>query len=219
MRTALILVTALAAAWLPRADAAERSGADIVKSKCASCHETGKHGAPRIGDREAWVPRLKRGLDATVIAAIRGHGSMPARGGLAEITDAELRAAVLHLFNPAGPPPKPAPPPPLGPNQKIVDGTEVYLGLKPVRDGVYHLTVTLRDTATHAVVGDAQVEVTVSNPVMGDDTRKLDRTSVDKVVSYGNDFRISGREPHAITVHIRRPGNPRLIETRFDFKG
>src|SRR4051812_30965283 len=118
---------------------AARTGEQIVKAQCASCHEKGLHGAPRIGDRDAWIPRLKNGLDATVLSAIRGHGDMPARGGLANLTDPELRSAVLYLFNPAGPTPVPAAAPAPGPNQRVVDGMEVFLGMKPTSTGVYHL--------------------------------------------------------------------------------
>jgi cytochrome c5 len=75
-----------------------RSGEEVVKAQCSKCHETGKGGAPRIGDRDAWIPRLKDGLEGTVRSAMKGHGGMPARGGLADLTDAELRSAVIYLF-------------------------------------------------------------------------------------------------------------------------
>jgi cytochrome c5 len=77
---------------------AERTGEQVVKAQCIKCHQDGKGGAPRIGDRDAWIPRLKDGLDATVRSAIKGHGGMPARGGLADLTDTELRSAILYLF-------------------------------------------------------------------------------------------------------------------------
>jgi cytochrome c5 len=82
---------------------APRTGDEIVKAQCFKCHETGKGGAPKIGDRDAWVPRLKEGLDSTVRSAMKGHGGMPARGGMADLTDSELRSAVIYLFR--GPPP------------------------------------------------------------------------------------------------------------------
>jgi cytochrome c5 len=80
------------------APAAPRTGEAIVKAQCAKCHQAGKGGAPRIGDRDAWIPRLKTGLDNTVRSAMKGHGGMPARGGMADLTDAELRSAVIYLF-------------------------------------------------------------------------------------------------------------------------
>jgi cytochrome c5 len=87
-----------------RIKSAPRSGEEIVKAQCIKCHEAGKGGAPKIGDRDAWIPRLKEGLDSTVRSAIHGHGGMPARGGLADLSDAEMRSAVIYLFR--GPEPK-----------------------------------------------------------------------------------------------------------------
>jgi len=78
---------------------AERTGQKIVQAQCSKCHEKGKNGAPKIGDRDAWIPRLKDGLDPLVRSAINGHGAMPARGGLADLTDAELRNAITYMFN------------------------------------------------------------------------------------------------------------------------
>ncbi|MGE5665604.1 MAG: c-type cytochrome, partial [Betaproteobacteria bacterium] len=46
--------------------------------------------------------RVSQGLDAVTTAAIRGHDGMPSRGGLANITDAEMRKAVLYMFNQGG---------------------------------------------------------------------------------------------------------------------
>lgn len=86
--------------------AAERSGQQVVKAQCFKCHEEGKGGAPRIGDRAAWIPRLKNGLDATVRSAINGHGGMPSRGGLANLSDAEIRNAVVYMVNAASAPAK-----------------------------------------------------------------------------------------------------------------
>ncbi|MFN7087344.1 MAG: c-type cytochrome [Burkholderiales bacterium] len=76
-----------------------RSGEQIVNAQCSKCHQAGAGGAPRIGDRDAWIPRLKNGLDAVVRSAINGHGGMPARGGLADLSDAEIREAITYMFN------------------------------------------------------------------------------------------------------------------------
>lgn len=76
-----------------------RSGESIVKAQCVKCHEEGLNGAPKIGDRAAWIPRGIHGMDALVSSAIHGHGGMPARGGMADLTDAEMRAAVIYMFN------------------------------------------------------------------------------------------------------------------------
>ena len=76
-----------------------RSGRQIVDARCASCHATGTGGAPKIGDRTAWTPRASGGLDTLVASAIHGHGAMPPRGGMANLTDTEVRAAVVYMIN------------------------------------------------------------------------------------------------------------------------
>lgn len=88
----------------PAGAAAEgpRSGEQIVKQVCSGCHETGKSGAPKIGDRAAWTKRVSHGVEAVTASAIKGHAGMPARGGMANLTDPEMRAAVLYMFNAGG---------------------------------------------------------------------------------------------------------------------
>jgi cytochrome c5 len=76
-----------------------RSGEQIVQMRCSKCHEKGVNGAPKIGDQAAWIPRLKQGLDVAVRSAINGHGAMPPRGGVADLTDAEVRNAIVYMMN------------------------------------------------------------------------------------------------------------------------
>ena len=100
------MVNASGGKWTEPASAAElkaeRSGAQVVKMQCTKCHQDGKGGAPKIGDREAWSKRLSQGVDHAVQSAIKGHGGMPPRGNRADLTDGELRAAILYMFNPKG---------------------------------------------------------------------------------------------------------------------
>jgi len=92
--------------WIEPVDkvrpAATRTGQQLVRAQCSKCHQDGSGGAPLIGDRAAWAPRLKNGLDATVRSAINGHGGMPARGGMANLSDLEVRNAVTYMFDPGG---------------------------------------------------------------------------------------------------------------------
>ena len=81
------------------AQSRELTGEQVVRAQCVKCHEAGLHGAPKIGDRDAWIPRMKQGIEPLLRSAIRGHGKMPARGGMASFTDGEIRAAVLYMFN------------------------------------------------------------------------------------------------------------------------
>jgi cytochrome c5 len=75
-----------------------RSGEQLVKEKCGDCHLSGKDGAPIIGDRAAWVGRVSKGLEKVITSGIHGRGAMPARGGIADLSDAEMRAAVIYMF-------------------------------------------------------------------------------------------------------------------------
>lgn len=238
---AAFAAAALCVAGLAFAEA-ERSGEQIVNMQCVKCHGTGQFGAPRMDDRAAWAPRMRNGLDATVRSAIRGHGAMPARGGVADLTDTELRAAILYMFYPAGATFKAAPPESTvasAPNVRRVDDTDVFLGLTPAAsirasgseaerkmhggvpggDDVYHVNISLRDARSGGPISDAQVEVSVSDPVMGGETKKLNPVTLQGATSFGNYFRLTGREPHTLTVHVRRAHSARTLEAKFEFKG
>lgn len=210
------------------ARAAPRSGEQIVKMQCIKCHGSGVNGAPKIDDRAAWAPRMTQGLDATVRSAANGHGAMPARGGLANVTDDELRAAILYMFYPAGATLKPRDEPaPADPNHKSVGGLDVYLGItsaasapvkqaRPNGRGYYYLNITLRDPASKDYVKDAQVQARAASPVAGGDTKKLERVTTSGATSYGNFFRMEGAEPYTITVKVQRP-KEQPVETSFQF--
>jgi cytochrome c5 len=77
---------------------AARSGEYVVATQCAKCHRDGVNGAPRIGDKDAWVKRAAPGFDSLVRSAIAGHGGMPPRGGEADLTDEEMRQAITYMF-------------------------------------------------------------------------------------------------------------------------
>jgi cytochrome c5 len=77
----------------------DHTGQQVVAEACGSCHEKGVGGAPKIGDWAAWKGRIEKGLDKLHEAAIAGHGGMPARGGMAKLTDAEIKRAIEYMFN------------------------------------------------------------------------------------------------------------------------
>ena len=77
----------------------ERMGDQVVAAVCGNCHQTGAHGAPKIGDRAEWIKRAKDGYDRVLQSALKGHAGMPARGGLAELSDAEIKRAVEYMMN------------------------------------------------------------------------------------------------------------------------
>jgi len=84
-----------------KADGKARDGATVYKTVCFACHATGVAGAPKTGDKAAWAPRLATGMAALLKSATNGKGAMPRRGGAADLTDAELKAAVDYLTSQA----------------------------------------------------------------------------------------------------------------------
>jgi len=77
------------------------SGEQLVHMHCQTCHASGKDGAPRIGNMNDWAPRLKLGLDHLVESSIRGHNAMPARSGMNNLSDSDMKAAVSYMANQA----------------------------------------------------------------------------------------------------------------------
>ena len=67
-----------------------------------ACHASGVAGAPKLGDKAAWDPRVATGVDTLVSVVISGKGAMPPRGGNPATTDEEIRAAVVHMLQETG---------------------------------------------------------------------------------------------------------------------
>jgi cytochrome c5 len=77
--------------------AARPDGKKVFDTTCTACHTPGVAGAPKFGDKAAWAPRLKQGMDALYAAALKGKGAMPAKGGNASLPDADVKAAVDYM--------------------------------------------------------------------------------------------------------------------------
>lgn len=223
MKTVLAIIILVGGSFmvadLVQAQPAPRSGEQIVKKQCIKCHGSGVNGAPKIDDRAAWAPRMRQGLQVTVASAIKGHGKMPARGGIADLTDTELRAAILYMFYPTAAlnAPSAASAPPADPHRKLAGGMEIFLGVMPAGTGAYHINISLRDAATHAAISNAAVEARVAN-ALGGSTKKLAPKAFDGGASYVNDFRMEGKDAYAITVQIRRSGAVQPTEVSFEFR-
>ena len=93
----MVLAAALPGLAASGNDPRPRSAAEIVRSTCVLCHGPGLSGAPRIGSVRDWRPRARFGLEALVRSAAEGKGAMPARGGMPDLTDEELRAAIAFM--------------------------------------------------------------------------------------------------------------------------
>ena len=82
---------------------AEVSGKDVFTSACFACHGTGAAGAPKAGDKGAWSPRIAQGNDTLYNHALHGFtgksGTMPAKGGRADLSDDAVKAAVDYMVS------------------------------------------------------------------------------------------------------------------------
>lgn len=80
----------------------EKSGQEVYDAACVACHGSGLLGAPRHENKGDWSARIGQGYDTLVKNAIEGIRQMPPRGGIADLTDAEVARAVTYMANASG---------------------------------------------------------------------------------------------------------------------
>jgi cytochrome c5 len=104
LRNNLFIAIGLWAATCVCASAYGASGEEIYKAKCSSCHDSGAGQAPRVGVRADWSAREVRGRNAMLESAIKGIPStaMAAKGGYAELSDAEVKQTVDYMLERVG---------------------------------------------------------------------------------------------------------------------
>jgi cytochrome c5 len=93
-------------ALIPAANAAAADdGKKTYDSACAACHGAGVAGAPKLGDKADWGPRIAQGNAMLYDRAIKGYqgkkGFMPAKGGNAALKDDAVKAAVDFMVSKA----------------------------------------------------------------------------------------------------------------------
>ena len=81
----------------PYASPVTMTGERLAQQHCVNCHDVGQAGAPKLNHFEDWKPRLSKGIDGLVNSTISGHKAMPARTGMANLSDTDLRNAVTYL--------------------------------------------------------------------------------------------------------------------------
>jgi cytochrome c5 len=74
-----------------------RAPEDIYAQVCAACHDTGAVGAPRVGNKGDWAPRISNGMDTLVSHAINGFNAMPPRGGDSSLSDEDVKKVVEFM--------------------------------------------------------------------------------------------------------------------------
>jgi cytochrome c5 len=89
-----VFVLAATAALVTAGQVSAADGKAVYDKSCAGCHAAM---APKMGDKAAFAPLIKRGVNAVAAAVIKGKGAMPPKGGAA--SDADVKAAVEYMFS------------------------------------------------------------------------------------------------------------------------
>ncbi len=72
-------------------------GEQIYNQFCVACHLTGVAGAPKLGDKELWAPRIAQGRDMMFTHAKNGLRAMPPMGTCVTCSDADLMSAIEFM--------------------------------------------------------------------------------------------------------------------------
>ena len=99
----MLVVAAMGAVMMVSGQAFAADGKKTYETVCFACHGTGAAGAPKIGDKAAWAPRIKQGMATLKDHALKGYtgkaGAMPAKGGNPSLADADVGAAVEYMVS------------------------------------------------------------------------------------------------------------------------
>jgi len=74
-------------------------GQKTYQASCQACHATGAANAPKLGDKEAWAPRIAQGTDTLLANATNGIRAMPPKGACAACTEDDLKAAIEYMVS------------------------------------------------------------------------------------------------------------------------
>ncbi len=120
----------------------------------------------------------------------------------------------------------------------VADGIGIYLGVIPtdliavhplehtedaMHGGIplvkhhHHVMVALFESKTGERITDAEVEASVREIGLAGRTRELEPMTIAGALTYGNFFELRSRTRYLISIRVRRPGSPRVIETRFEY--
>lgn len=78
--------------------AGARDGKTVYGQTCAACHGTGLAGAPKLGDKAAWAPRLSNGRETLLHSVMKGKGNMPVKAGNPSLSEKDIRAAIEYML-------------------------------------------------------------------------------------------------------------------------
>lgn len=73
-------------------------GRTIFESKCILCHKNGVAGAPRIGNKPDWAPRIKKKFSLLLKHVTMGYQAMPPKGACLECSISDLELAIHYML-------------------------------------------------------------------------------------------------------------------------
>lgn len=74
------------------------NGKDIYNENCAICHDEGKEGAPKIGDKAAWKPLIEQNMDVLYQKTLSSEDH-PKNGGCKLCSTGELLEAIKYIVS------------------------------------------------------------------------------------------------------------------------
>ena len=78
-----------------------QDGEATYKAVCSACHAAGIGGAPKVGDKSAWGPRIAQGKPVLYDHALHGFqgkaGMMIAKGGRSDLPDELVKQTVDYI--------------------------------------------------------------------------------------------------------------------------
>ncbi|STX40384.1 cytochrome c [Legionella donaldsonii] len=74
------------------------NGKEIYNENCSMCHDSGKQGAPKIGDKAIWEPLIAKNMDVLIENTIKGEAH-PKNGGCKHCTTGEVIEAIKYMVS------------------------------------------------------------------------------------------------------------------------
>jgi cytochrome c5 len=78
-------------------------GEQIYNTACFICHNEAVAGAPKLGDKDSWAPRIEKGMETLFTHSLQGFqgetGVMPPKGGQTHLPDEDVKAAVAYMVS------------------------------------------------------------------------------------------------------------------------
>jgi cytochrome c5 len=74
------------------------NGANIYNENCSVCHNEGKLGAPKIGDKAIWKPIIAQNMDVLFLNTLNGDKHLK-NGGCDKCTTDEVIEAIKYMVS------------------------------------------------------------------------------------------------------------------------